>query len=241
MNVKQSTITERLMDSSLAEQVWLQLVHKVGNYSFPWAKDVEFGGQQFVVGMTCPDYYTVIPVPFEGHSDDWEVLKPIRNARDLMFYFDAPKMEELEKLLDVPIVFGLQAQGHIPIIEEMLTQAKTWEDIGNVIGWCPKTAEEHYERYAQSKLKPWPSKAVSLICCRVGDPYWKYSDDAVVRKCWNCDRSVMARPDTIRESLKENTKIICVHCAATYAKASGKKIQVARDGDQARKIIEEQQ
>lgn len=60
-------------------------------------------------------------------------------------------MSELEKLLDVPIVFGLVAQGHIPTIEKMLAGGATWEEIGNKIGWCHKTAKEHYDRYLQKQ------------------------------------------------------------------------------------------
>jgi hypothetical protein len=58
-------------------------------------------------------------------------------------------MSKLEKLLDVPIVFGLQAQGHIPTIQKMLAAGATWKEIGNKIGWCQNTAKEHYERYLQ--------------------------------------------------------------------------------------------
>ena len=62
-------------------------------------------------------------------------------------------MEELEKILNVPFLFGLKAQGHITTIEKMLKENKTWEEIGEVIHWCPKTAKEHYERYLASALQ----------------------------------------------------------------------------------------
>jgi hypothetical protein len=39
------------------------------------------------------------------------------------------------------------AQGHIPTIEKMVAEGRSWDEIGNKIGWCPKTAKEHYDRY----------------------------------------------------------------------------------------------
>lgn len=63
-------------------------------------------------------------------------------------------MGELEKFLNVPFLFGLKAQGHIPTIERMLAEGKDWEAIGNVIGWCHKTAKEHYERYKVNNVGP---------------------------------------------------------------------------------------
>lgn len=54
-------------------------------------------------------------------------------------------------LCSAPWVFGLKAQGHIPTIENMLAENKSWEEIGKKIGWCHKTAKEHYERYLKQK------------------------------------------------------------------------------------------
>jgi hypothetical protein len=39
---------------------------------------------------------------------------------------------------------GLRAQGHMPTIKRLLSEGKTWEEIGRVIGWEPKTAERWY-------------------------------------------------------------------------------------------------
>lgn len=55
-------------------------------------------------------------------------------------------MSDLENALDVPFQFGLKNQGHLPIIEKMLNEGQDWNKIGNVIGWCPITAREYYER-----------------------------------------------------------------------------------------------
>lgn len=53
-------------------------------------------------------------------------------------------------LLNTPICFGLKAQGHIPTIERMLLENKSWEEIGKVINWDVKTAKDHYELYKLS-------------------------------------------------------------------------------------------
>lgn len=49
-------------------------------------------------------------------------------------------------LENAEVAFGLKAQGHIPTIEKMLAEGRTWEEIGRTIGWCPETARRHYEK-----------------------------------------------------------------------------------------------
>lgn len=58
-----------------------------------------------------------------------------------------------DELLNAKVVFGLQAQGHIPTIERMLSLGSSWVEIGNEIHWCPITAREHYERFKQEEDK----------------------------------------------------------------------------------------
>lgn len=71
-------------------------------------------------------------------------------------------LKDLADKLDkkgMKMVFGLEAQGHIPTIEKILskwnepiienqsdmTYAKcVWEEIGREIGWCPFTAALSY-------------------------------------------------------------------------------------------------
>lgn len=48
-------------------------------------------------------------------------------------------------------VFGLAAQGHLPTIERMIDENKSWDDIGQAIGWCPKTAQRHYLQYLRQQ------------------------------------------------------------------------------------------
>lgn len=57
----------------------------------------------------------------------------------------SPEWECPTELENVPIAFGLVAQGHIPTIARMLIEEKSWEEIGNAIGWCSVTAKQHYE------------------------------------------------------------------------------------------------
>jgi hypothetical protein len=48
------------------------------------------------------------------------------------------------------ILFGLPAQGHIPTIQRMLSEGKSWKEIGDEIGWCPETAKKHYEHWEKA-------------------------------------------------------------------------------------------
>jgi len=232
-----SVVTKHLMDPRIAERVWQDIVPELPDWMPPWSVDWVFEGQNYVVGMENVDYYTVIPVPFDGHADDWNVIKPIRDAKDLQHQFDKPKLNEL---FDVPFKFGLEAQGHIPTIEKMLTEGKSWEEIGETIHWLPKTAEEHYEQYTDSKFKSWPEKTVALICCRVGDAHWNPSPGATEQKCWNCNHSVMATIETVENAKKDDAEIICVLCAVIYSKKSGRKIVKAKDMDRAKQILNDQ-
>lgn len=55
-----------------------------------------------------------------------------------------------DEVMSAPILFGLQQQGHIPLVEEMLENGFAWKAIGRKIGWEPKTLEEHYRWYVDS-------------------------------------------------------------------------------------------
>lgn len=64
--------------------------------------------------------------------------------------------EELDKLLKesgLKVKFGLRAQGHIPTIERMLSEGKSWDDIGRAIGWHGSTAKEWYARELKRPVK----------------------------------------------------------------------------------------
>lgn len=53
------------------------------------------------------------------------------------------------------VLFGLEAQGHIPTIEAMLAEQANWQEIGRRIGWDGATARAYYKRYlARNGMKP---------------------------------------------------------------------------------------
>ena len=83
---KPSVLTVRAaVDESVAEQVWLKALHQEGEYPpMPWAAEVELLDQRWVVGQAVSEYYTVLPVPFSGHFDDWQVIMPVNTAEDLL-------------------------------------------------------------------------------------------------------------------------------------------------------------
>lgn len=63
-----------------------------------------------------------------------------------------------EKAVEVPIVFGLEAQGHIPAVEAALAEGADWQEIGRRIGWDGATAKAYYERHlARSALVDVPA------------------------------------------------------------------------------------
>lgn len=59
----------------------------------------------------------------------------------------------MEELLNAKVLFGLAAQGHIGTIEKMLKDNKSWDEIGDAIGWCPITAKKHYGWYLERENK----------------------------------------------------------------------------------------
>jgi hypothetical protein len=52
---------------------------------------------------------------------------------------------------DRPILFGLEAQGHIPTVEAALADGADWNEIGRRIGWDGETARTYYERHLARK------------------------------------------------------------------------------------------
>lgn len=48
---------------------------------------------------------------------------------------------------DGPILFGLEAQGHIPTVEAALEEGADWKEIGRRIGWDGETARTYYDRH----------------------------------------------------------------------------------------------
>ncbi len=63
-------------------------------------------------------------------------------------------LKSLLKVFDgVQIQFGLEQQGHIPTVERMLAEGKTWNEIGDAIGWHGPTAAKFYDMYLKRTKK----------------------------------------------------------------------------------------
>lgn len=63
-------------------------------------------------------------------------------------------LTRLGNLLDeigVQVKIGLEAQGHIPTIEGMLAEGRTWEEIGRRIGWDGETARTWYADHLEDR------------------------------------------------------------------------------------------
>lgn len=75
-------------------------------------------------------------------------------------------LEDVQGILKT-VVFGLAKQGHIPTIQSMLEQGKTWTEIGQEIGWEPKTAREHYERHCH-EAGTWQHDVLPVLAAAVG-------------------------------------------------------------------------
>lgn len=94
-----------------------------------------------------------------------------------------------EQLLNASVEFGLANQGHIPTIERMLKEGRTWTQIGDEIHWDSKTAREHYERYCheagtwQHDVLPVLAAAVAALekfAKRPETPVWDRNDIASI-------------------------------------------------------------
>lgn len=61
-----------------------------------------------------------------------------------------PKLLEVFK--GIKVLIGLKQQGHMPTVEAMLTDNKTWDEIGKAIGWDGRAAKEWYEIETQERI-----------------------------------------------------------------------------------------
>lgn len=75
---------------------------------------------------------------------------------------DEQLKEVLEVLDNAPVVFGLEAQGHIPTIQAMRADGKSWREIGDKIGWMAGSAEEAYLRWCERELRRLRAERVRL-------------------------------------------------------------------------------
>jgi len=63
-----------------------------------------------------------------------------------------PTLDDLLNEAGLTLKFGLVQQGHVPTIERMLSEGADWVAIGKAIGWCPKTAEQHWQWLQESEV-----------------------------------------------------------------------------------------
>jgi hypothetical protein len=64
---------------------------------------------------------------------------------------------ELGRLLEqsgAKLQVGLRQQGHIPTVERMLAEGKSWDDIGRAIGWHGPTVKKWYEMDQRHQAGP---------------------------------------------------------------------------------------
>ena len=57
-------------------------------------------------------------------------------------------VHDLERLLEtcgLKVRIGLRQQGHMPTVERLLAEGRTWDEIGKEIGWHGPTAKKWYE------------------------------------------------------------------------------------------------
>lgn len=57
--------------------------------------------------------------------------------------------EWVKLVINAPLAFGLEAQGHVPTIEKMLMAQKPWQEIADTIGWDRATLIEHWDHYQE--------------------------------------------------------------------------------------------
>lgn len=86
--------------------------------------------------------WTDMGVPALEHE---QTITALSDLAEIMF------MDALSKVStstsETPIVFGLEAQGHIPAVEAALAEGADWQEIGRRIGWDGETAKAYYQRH----------------------------------------------------------------------------------------------
>lgn len=54
----------------------------------------------------------------------------------------------VEELKDAPVAFGLEAQGHLTIIRQMLDSQASWAEIAKQVGWDEITLRAHWQLHS---------------------------------------------------------------------------------------------
>lgn len=89
---------------------------------------------------------------------------------------DVPKLADVLDDARVKVCIGLEQQGHILTVEKMLAEGKTWEEIGEVIGWYGPTAEEWYGLYlkAREESQAPPDSPAQLSAREFYEKHWPH-------------------------------------------------------------------
>jgi hypothetical protein len=53
-------------------------------------------------------------------------------------------MSDLNEILNIKVKIGLQQQGKMDLVQQMLSEGCTWDEIGSSIGWEPVTLSRWY-------------------------------------------------------------------------------------------------
>jgi hypothetical protein len=85
--------------------------------------------------------------PIGGYCEYCEAVAPPQAA-------PTERLAELLKDANVEVRIGLEQQGHIPTIERMLAEGKSWFEIGHTIGWHGPTAKQWYGFHKERGVAP---------------------------------------------------------------------------------------
>lgn len=85
----------------------------------------------------------------------------------------------MEDLGNKTVLYGLEAQGHIPTIEGMIRDGRDWPFIGRAINWDGETARVHYTWYLERKAQNASAEAaLRAILSLVGNVQFGGSNNA---------------------------------------------------------------
>lgn len=104
----------------------------------------------------------------------------VLNDAQLASLITRDPVSALAYLLDLAgatVKFGLRQQGHLPDVERMLTEGKSWEEIGRFIGWCPDAARSCYERESARLLVQLRAVITDLHSQHADDRCWMNTDE----------------------------------------------------------------
>lgn len=94
-----------------------------------------------------------------------------------------------------PVLFGLRQQGKLELVEKMLTEGKSWDEIGKAIGWDGPTAKQHNEW--GKTLRPMGVLEKPLFA----DTIWDPKAALLGPLSWQEPKKIFVLPDLFHPSL----------------------------------------